>query len=106
MRSLIVKEKTGFEIIDPSQTVIIRDARHMLFYSNEPIKPRATSFNLPGFGQFWVDSGSIRKLDKPVEYEMSALPLLNPRPGLSPPYDFPIVWGDNPAKCTIMWDKK
>jgi len=105
MRSLIVNEKTGFEIVDPNQTVVIRDARHILFYTNEPIKPRATCFNLPAFGQYWIDSGSIRKLASPVNYPMAELPLLIPRFNITP-YNFKIVWGNNPSKCTILWEKR
>lgn len=103
MRRIFVKEKTGFKVVDPTQPVIIRDARGILFYSTESQVPNVTCFNLPGFGEYFVE-GNIKPLDEPVEYALADIPVpLAPR--FPPPFDYQIVFGVNPNKCTVKWDK-
>ncbi len=109
MRKLVVMKKTGFKINDPSKPVIIRDNRGILFYStetliNRPGKPNPDCFNLPGFGTYNVETGSFSQLPEPVKYKYASLPPLIRR--YESPFDFKILWGNNPNKCTVKWDDK
>jgi len=105
LRKLSVTKKTGFKITDPSMPVIIRDNRHILFYSTESQVPNVWYFNLPAFGTYFVESGSFTPMEKPVEYEHVEIPEIQRR-FLVSPYNFKIVWGINPNKCSIMWNRK
>lgn len=102
MRKLIVTKKTGFKITDPYKPVIIRDNRGVLFYSTESMLPRVECFNMPGFGTFFIETGYIEALEKPVDYPKVSLPFLVKR-FQADPQTFPIIWGINPNKCTIKW---
>ena len=108
-RKLIVEKKTGFKITDPSKPVIIRDNRGILFYStetliNRPDKQNVDSFNLPGFGTYQVETGSFTAMATPIQYKYAPLPaLIRRHPS---PFDFKIVWGNNPYKCTVKWTDK
>jgi hypothetical protein len=94
-------DKKGFEILDPTSPVIINDNRGVLFYSTAELLPRITKFNLPPFGNYFVEAGSFQELDKPVDYPKATLPQLIRR--FPDPFDFDIEFARNDAKCTIVW---
>lgn len=99
-RSLTVTTKTGFRITHPEYPVNIRDCRGVLFYTTEPQVPRIHEFNLPQ-GRYLVDSGHFKPMAAPVDYPLKKLP---PRERDRPvPYNFKLIWGDNPNKCTVVW---
>jgi hypothetical protein len=55
-------------------------------------------------GTYFVQSGAFVPMPFPVHYPLVKLP---PKErALKKPYDFQIVFGNNPNKCTIIWDKK
>ncbi len=105
MYKVTVTKKTGFRIADPSKPVVIRDNRHILFYSTESQTPKINCFNLPGFGTFWIEEGNIKPLEKPIHYPhakiISSLERVRENP-----FDFAIEFGINKNKCTIKWDEK
>jgi hypothetical protein len=105
MRKLYLDKKTGFKNNSPAIPIIIRDSRGVLFYTTEiflPDKP-VIKFNLPA-GDYFIDSGSFAQLEKPVNYTLVTLP---PRERRYPkPYNFKVVYGNNPNKCSIIWGKK
>ena len=103
MRKLELSKKTGFKVNDIYKPVVIRDFRGVLFYSTEPFLPRVKEFNLPG-GTYFVDSGYFTPMVFPVQYKYIKLPLAQRL--LPKPTDFKIMFGNNPRKCTIYWDKK
>ena len=103
MFTLSVNKKTGFRITDPYKPVVIRDFRGVMFYDTEPILPRATEFNLPP-GKYMVDAGQFKELPTPVNYSLLKLPPFERY--YKKPYNFKIIFGYNPNKCTIFWDKK
>ena len=103
MYKITLSKKTGFRIVDPTKPVIIRDNRGILFYSTESQVPRINCFNLPGFGTYWVE-GQIKPSPKPVSYPYAKLPPLKKR--YESPFDFQVIWGINPNKCTIDWEGK
>jgi hypothetical protein len=105
MRQFVVTEKTGFEILDPSKPLTIRDARGILFYTTEPLTKRPTCFNMPPFGKFFIEDGNgISPLKKPVSYKLAPIPPMIRR--FDDPDDFKIVFGINPNKCTVKWNDK
>lgn len=104
VREIIVNKKTGFKIRDPYKPVIIRDYRHKLFYSNEPVIPKATGFNLPGFGKYYIETGSISMLQEPISYKPLSLPPFER--DLGDFTNFAVEFGDNPHKCTVYPDRK
>ncbi len=105
MRKLFVPKKTGFKNNMPYEPVIIRDSRGILFYTTEPFLPDkpVSKFNLP-IGDYFIDKGSFSELETPVNYTLVTLP---PRERRYPkPYDFNIVYANNPNKCSIIWNAK
>lgn len=108
MQKFVVRKKTGFEIKDPIKPVIIRDNRGILFYSTESRVPKTTCFNLPPFGNYFLETGEqysgISVLPKPIEYKLAKLPPTQPR--FESPFDFPIKFGVNKNKCTIKWGEQ
>ncbi len=103
MYKLTLREKTGFQVVDPTQPVIIRDYRGVLFYSTEPMLPRVMKFNLPA-GEFFVDAGYIRRMSSPNPVTLSRLPF--PERFYPSTSDFNVQFGTNPNKCTVFWDEK
>lgn len=101
-RSLQVTVKTGFRITNPDVPVIIRDCRGLLFYSTELQVPRVKEFNLPP-GKYLVDSGYFTTMSEPVDYALKVLPPAERHRPI--PHNFPIVWGENPNKCSIIWPR-
>jgi len=93
--------KKGFEITDPSTPVIINDSRGILFYAP---KLGTKQFNLPPFGNYFIESGTFKELPKPVQYPLAKLPILIRR--FPSPFDFTIEFANNPAKCTVDWSGK
>jgi len=102
-RTLTVTRKTGFAITHPDLPVNIRDDRGILFYTTEPILP-VYDFNLPP-GKYMVDTGTFKPMQTPVHFKLAKLP---PSEVMLPiaPYDFEIVFAENPNKCTIFWKEK
>jgi hypothetical protein len=102
MRKIVLDKKTGFKNNSPYTPVVIRDYRNMLFYDTNATLP-VNQFNLPA-GEYWVDSGNIVPMAKPVPYKLLSLPR---RERVYPkPYKFKIIFGNNPNKCSIIWEKK
>jgi len=105
MYKVTVTKKTGFKIVDPAKPVVIRDNRQLLFYSTESQTPKVNCFNLPPFGTFTIEQGSIKPLEKPIKYPLAKLPDSLERVRENP-FAFAIEFGINPNKCSIMWDEK
>lgn len=101
MRDLILEEKTGFLSTLPFK---IFDMSGQIFYSSEFTNKIANGqkleFNLPA-GQYKYD-GSFVKLDNPVRTENIHLPLKERN---IPHGRYEIVFGNNPNKCSIFYDK-
>lgn len=107
MHKLVVMKKTGYQITDPQTPVIIRDNRGILFYSTEALTPKVKQFNLPTFGNgmtYLVESGSFKEMPFPVPASYVKLPSLSRR--FPSPFDFKILFGVNPNKCTVKWNEK
>jgi len=102
MSPLIIHKKTGFKNITPESPVVIRDFRGIMFYSTEGLRP-VKGFNLPP-GNYFLDSGNIKPLRKPIHYKLARLPL--PERNLKPPFNFMVIFSENPNKCSIIWDEK
>lgn len=102
MELIMLNRKTGFRNLRPLHPVVIRDFRGKMFYSTEGLKP-VKFFNLPP-GQYYIESGDFVKMRKPYRFRLPKLPM--PERNLKPPYDFDIIFGYNPNKCTINWIKK
>lgn len=104
MRSLFVKEKTGFRIKNPNQPLVIRDFRGTLFYTNEAVLPKVKSFNMPGLGQFYIDKGDVIEMEYPIVWTVPKLPpteIAN-----KDPFNFSIVFDKNPNKATIIFEQE
>jgi hypothetical protein len=103
MKSMILENKTGFETSLPFD---IFDNKGLLFYSSEFTdhiqKGEKIRFNLPA--GIYNYNGSFISLPAPVRFKEITLPMkernLN---GISKRYQ--IIFGDNPNKCTIFYDK-
>ena len=104
MRELILNKKTGFRVKDSGKPVIIRDETGQSFYNTEPILPRVIAFNLPK-GKYWIEKGHFERLESPLNYPLFKLPQFE-RYGFPDAKKFKIVFGENPNKCSILWDKK
>ncbi len=104
MRELNLTRKTGFEIPNVNAVVIVRDFRGKMFYNTEPILGKVKQFNLPK-GKYFIDSGSIKELPAPVNYPLFKLPTFE-RYGYPDPKTFAVEVGDNPNKCSVLWDIK
>lgn len=102
MRKIVLTKKTGFKNNTPYHPVVIRDFRGVLFYETESILP-VNQFNLPE-GEYFIDSGNISPLPKPVDFKLISLP--KRERSYPKPYKFKIVYGNNPNKCSIIWEKK
>jgi len=105
MYALNIAKKTGFTVVDRNTPIVIRDNRGILFYDTTPITPRVQKFNLPR-GKYIVDSGNFKIRPKPVKYRLAELPIYCNRVGYPSPSKFKIMYGDNPNKCSVIWDKK
>lgn len=101
MKDLILEHKTGFSSLMP---FAIYEPNGQLFYSSDfttkIAEGKRLSFNLPS-GVYKFD-GSLIKLDSPVPVVNISLPIWE-RTYLQKRYD--IIFGDNPNKCTIFYDK-
>jgi hypothetical protein len=104
MRKIFVNKKTGFIVKDLYSPIIIRDYRGVLFYSTEPLIPKVKYFNLPGLGEYYIDQGNFTVAKEPRKHRLAKIP--TPQRRIKPPTDFKIIFGNNPNKCTIFWDKK
>ena len=51
-----------------------------------------------------MDTGNIRPLTRPVKYKLYRLPKIERK--YPSPYNFKIIFGYNPNKCTVSWIKK
>lgn len=101
-RRLFVLKKTGFKN-NPNIPVIIRDFRGILFYTTQFLNKPVNAFNLPN-GEYIVDSGEFTPMDTPVYHPLIRLPSRQrwyPNPNC-----FKVVFGNNPHKCSIIWDYK
>jgi hypothetical protein len=94
---------TGFKNITPEKPVIITDFRGVIFYDTSPLKKQVSFFNMPE-GIYNIVEGNIIKLKKPVKIKLSKLPA--PERNYPKPFDFNIVFGTNPNKCSIIWKKR
>lgn len=103
MRKLVVTKKTGFKVTIPNIPVIIRDFRGVIFYTTEPLLPSVKKFNLPK-GVYFVDSGYFTPMERPRKYKI--LPLPPPQRNYPKPFKFKVLFGNNPNKCSIIWDLK
>ncbi len=101
MRILKLTEKTGFINKDFSTPIVIRDQRGLRFYDTNGLNA-PEFFNLPP-GKFNIDSGSFQPLAKPVKYNLVPLPW--PQRNRPKPFNYKVVFGNNPNKCSILWDR-
>jgi hypothetical protein len=101
MQKLILETKTGFSSILPFK---IYDNKGILFYSSDFVskisKGERHSFNLP-LGLYTVD-GFLIKLPQPVKYKEIILPKPERQKEIK---KYKIVFGENPNKCTIFYDR-
>jgi hypothetical protein len=101
MKDLILEHKTGFSSLLP---FAIYEAGGQLFYSSDFTTKindgQRLNFNLPA-GVYKYD-GSFTKLDFPVSVVNISLPPWE-RTYMQKRYD--IIFGSNPNKCTIFYDK-
>lgn len=104
MRKLTVYSKTGYRVKDVNTPIIIRDTRGILFYSTEDKVPDVKEFNLPP-GEYFVDQGSFTPMLFPRVYPSIKLPRRQ-RFFYPNPKDYKVVFGDNPNKCSVDWEKK
>lgn len=102
LRPFVVTKKTGFKNNTPNVPINIRDARGIMFYSTESILP-VYEFNLPP-GKYFIDSGSFTPLLHPIHYKLANLP--RKERNYKKPFDFKVVFGNNPNKCSIIWGLK
>lgn len=103
MRRIFLPVKSGFEVIDKTLPIVIRDNRGLSFYDTNPIVPKVENFNLPQ-GEYLIDSGRFRRLPAPINYPLFKLP--PPEVFRPKPYRFKVMFGENPNKCSIFWKKK
>ncbi|MFA7302011.1 MAG: hypothetical protein WC069_06895 [Candidatus Shapirobacteria bacterium] len=103
MQEITLNKKTGFRNLTPSKIVVINDFRGLPFYSTEEIGNPVKEFNLPE-GKYYLVCGNIAKMVKPVKYRLAPLPI--PQRNLKPPFDFNVIFSENPNKCSILWGKK
>lgn len=102
MRKLVLDKITGFVVKDKSKPVVIRDDRGLLFYSTESMVPRVGEFNLPA-GTYFVDTGYFTERKAPVLYPLAPMP--EPERKTKKPFNFTVQFGNNPHKCSILWDE-
>lgn len=102
MRKLVLQDKTGFKNIAPGTPIIIRDARGHLFYETLSFNKPVMQFNMPA-GVYYIDSGSFSPMSVPVNYELITLPPKERH--RKSPKNFRVLKGDNPNKCSVLWDK-
>lgn len=103
MKPLNIGVKTGFVVKDRYKPIIIRDFRGILFYETESMIPKVEYFNLPA-GQYFVERGHFSETLLPRTYPLAVLP--QPERMYPDPTFFDIQFGDNPNKCSILWDEK
>jgi hypothetical protein len=103
MIELNLLKKTGFRNLNPNNIVEIKDFRNMPFYSTENVSKPVLEFNLPS-GKYYVVRGNITAMLKPVKYRLAVLPI--PQRNRKPPFDFDVSFGNNPNKCSIIWNEK
>lgn len=102
MRKLFVAKKTGFKNLNPDVPIIIRDIRGMMFYETMSIGKPVNKFNMPA-GNYFVEKGSFIPMPFPKHYNLVTLP---PKQRFKKdPRRFRIVLGNNPHKCSVIWDK-
>lgn len=93
-------KKTGFTNLTPTRPVVIRDFRGVEFYSTIGLG-QVESFNLPE-GQYFIESGLIGELEKPVKVKLIEMPTA--QRWMRNPENFNVYFEYNPNKCTIDWD--
>jgi hypothetical protein len=103
MKPLNIGVKTGFIVKDVYKPIIIRDARGVLFYETESLLPKVEFFNLPA-GHYFVEKGWFSETLLPRVYPLAVLP--PPERQYPDPTYFDIEFGDNPNKCSILWDER
>lgn len=101
--NLNLSRKSGFQVIDPAIPVIIRDSKGIPFYDTTDLLPRVQRFNLPA-GSYLVDTEeNIADLPYTVKYRHILMPAIQRT--YPSPVNFEIKYGDNPNKCSILWDQ-
>ena len=103
MRKLALGIKTGFRVNDPYKPIFIRDSRLILFYDTEAILPKVRYFNIPA-GNYWIEKGWFSETLLPRIYPLAILP--KPQRYMPDPTNFVIEFGNNPNKCSVLWDEK
>ncbi len=101
MKDLILEKKTGFRSTMP---FTIYELNGNIFYSSDFTDKIANGqpleFNIPE-GSYKYN-GSFVKLDSPVAVKNVMLP---PKERFISTKKYDIIFGDNPNKCTIFYDK-
>jgi hypothetical protein len=100
VNQLILHKKTGFKNLRLSTPILIRDFRGVEFYSTIGLKS-VDYFNLPE-GCYFIDSGLIGELDRPVHVNYIEMPTAER--WMKSPENFSVNFGHNPNKCTIDWE--
>lgn len=101
MKQFKVNKKSGFLIT--KLPLVILDHKKRPFYSTEKLKKKIKAFNLPK-GEYYLSEGGFKQMSNPVAYSLFKMPKRE-RFTKPNPKNFKIVFGDNPHKCLIMWDK-
>lgn len=102
MRQIIITKKTGYQIANPDLSVIILDENKKEFYDNTLIVP-VKKFNLPK-GTYFLTKGELTELTNPVSYDLALLPPAD-RLFYPNPRNFPIRYGINKNRCSVIWDE-
>lgn len=102
MQTLTVSKKTGFKNMNLNKSIVLRDFRGLTFFDTTAMLNNPDFFNLPA-GKYLIDSGHFKELPKPVPYRYFKLPPFERH--FKTPANFKIVFGDNPNKCSIYWNK-
>jgi hypothetical protein len=103
MRKLVLNKKTGFNVLPHSSDIVIRDSRGIIFYDTRPLEKKVKKFNLPK-GIYFIESGAFREALFPVFYNLAKLP--KPERNYPNPFNYDVMFANNPHKCTIDWNNK
>lgn len=103
MTNFSVHKKTGYINVTPNVPIVINDRNGNVFYDTNTLNTPPYYFNLP-MGRYIMVSGNYKKKKYPIKYNLLKLPKRDRNFPI--PYNFDIVWDDNPHKCTINWFNK
>ena len=102
MKKLVIKKKTGFAVHEGPVEVL--DFRKKMFYDTSELPKPVEKFNLPR-GVFYLRTGSIIPMKKPIRYNLPRLPRRE-RFGYMNPANFKVLFAPNPNRATVNWTRQ